>query len=104
MSDARLRELEREATDGSPAAVAALAYGMHVSSDFAVGSRCGPGVIACSGVAAAWCPVHGDCVCPSDDAGNRLDLTDPDCPLHAPASHHAASVSEADDPNRPGAR
>lgn len=37
----------------------------------------------CSGVAATWCPVHGDCTC-------GRDYEDPgDCPLHAFDSEHA---------------
>jgi len=37
--------------------------------------------LACTGVAAVWCPIHGDCWCFFDGKG--------DCPLHAPSSTHA---------------
>ena len=42
----------------------------------------------CTGVAASWCPVHGDCTCPRTETGERESesLT---CPLHAPNSLHA---------------
>lgn len=40
--------------------------------------------IDCTGVAAFWCPVHGDCSCP-----DILDRNDPGCPLHATDSTHA---------------
>lgn len=58
----------------------------------------------CTGVAAAWCPIHGDCICPSGDDGSHVHYAacdvatgravelrahDPACPLHAPASLHA---------------
>lgn len=39
----------------------------------------------CTGLAAAWCPLHGDCRCP--DRSSAMD--DPGCPLHAPDSTHA---------------
>lgn len=39
----------------------------------------------CSGIAAVWCPVHGDCTC--KDRENSLD--DGTCPLHAWDSTHA---------------
>ena len=39
---------------------------------------------ACTGIAAAWCPVHGDCTCP-----DQVAIGDPRCPLHAPSSGHA---------------
>ncbi len=43
----------------------------------------------CTGVAASWCPVHGDCECPRDEDGGAWELNDPDCPLHSPESTHA---------------
>jgi len=52
----------------------------------------------CTGLTAAWCPVHGDCSC---DGGPPMDLDDPRCPLHSTASRHPlpdgvlASLSEA---------
>lgn len=42
----------------------------------------------CSGVAASWCPVHGDCVC-DREAG---ELNDEACSLHCIASTHATEV------------
>jgi len=45
--------------------------------------------VVCTDLAAHWCPIHGDCACPSDAAGNRWDLDSPDCPLHADGSDHA---------------
>jgi hypothetical protein len=38
----------------------------------------------CTGITAAWCPVHGDCSCPT----NSEDRADDRCPLHAPTSAH----------------
>jgi len=38
----------------------------------------------CTGVAARWCPIHGDCECDQED-----DHNDPECPLHSPTSTHA---------------
>ena len=44
----------------------------------------------CTGVAASWCPVHGDCRCPEPpDPHERRDLNHPHCPLHNPTSSHA---------------
>jgi len=40
----------------------------------------------CTGLTAAWCPVHGDCRC----ADPLESMSDAQCPLHAPASSHAA--------------
>jgi hypothetical protein len=42
----------------------------------------------CTGVAARWCPVHGTCSCPA----NVPEMTDERCPLHSPASSHAAAI------------
>ncbi len=38
----------------------------------------------CTGVAARWCPIHGDCVCDPDEEQHTQD-----CPLHSPTSTHA---------------
>lgn len=54
----------------------------------------------CTGVAASWCDIHGNCTCPesvppepgsnADRFGDELrDLNHPDCPLHSPTSTHA---------------
>lgn len=42
----------------------------------------------CTGVAAGWCPVHGDCTC-------AVDREDSTCPLHAATSTHAEGDAEA---------
>jgi hypothetical protein len=26
-------------------------------------------VTTCTGIAASWCPIHGDCTCPRDETG-----------------------------------
>lgn len=43
---------------------------------------------ACTGVAAVWCPNHGDCSCPGVEGGWR-DMNDDACPLHSRRSDHA---------------
>lgn len=46
----------------------------------------------CTGVAAMWCPLHGDCTCPQP-LGEGLDPLDHHaCPLHGPDSTHAAGL------------
>lgn len=45
----------------------------------------------CSGLAASWCPVHGDCTCPTRDADGERSLDGAGCCLHAPSSGHAAT-------------
>ena len=44
----------------------------------------------CTGIAAVWCPIHGDCSCPRHSDGERDgDSEDCDvCPLHGLASAH----------------
>lgn len=57
----------------------------------------------CTGLAASWCPVHGDCLCPRAPDGEPLpsawygerSLDDPGCPLHAPGSSHASGLAFA---------
>lgn len=46
----------------------------------------------CTGLAASWCPIHGDCTCQIDgDLGERSrDATD--CPLHAWWANHGAPL------------
>lgn len=41
----------------------------------------------CIGIAAAWCPFHGDCTCPEPE-GWFIYRESPDCPLHGLASDH----------------
>lgn len=43
----------------------------------------------CTGLAASWCPIHGDCACPERE--NALD--DWNCPLHSPVSAHAPEAT-----------
>lgn len=68
---------------------------------------------ACTGIAASWCPVHGDCTCPRnedgeiewhyeagyvplhgflawDETARHVSHYDDDCPIHGAASEHAA--------------
>lgn len=53
---------------------------------------------SCTGIAAVWCPVHGDCTCPVYDGSEHARvglwvgerwLDHPNCPLHSPDSSHA---------------
>lgn len=72
--------------------------------------------VVCTGIAASWCPIHGDCICPrSEDGGEVLwhyepgnvmylgiimhsptakivTHYDPACPLHAVESLHAEEL------------
>lgn len=41
---------------------------------------------SCTGLTAAWCPLHGDCTCPE----REFAMDDPGCPLHSFESSHAA--------------
>jgi hypothetical protein len=45
----------------------------------------------CTGVAASWCPIHGDCTCKQ-----AYDLNDDRCPLHGSTSDHAEAEGEPD--------
>lgn len=50
--------------------------------------------VGCTGLAASWCPIHGDCLCPRNDDGEPVDgLNHPRCPLHSPESIHAAGAA-----------
>jgi hypothetical protein len=51
-----------------------------------------PSVLTCTGIAASWCPVCGDCSCPYEVGIGRLNMDDRDCPLHAHDSLHADPV------------
>ena len=55
-------------------------------------------VTHCTGVAASWCPIHGTCTCPRDEAAWRVELNDPNCPLHSPESTHAAKTTREPPP------
>lgn len=53
---------------------------------------------ACTGVAARWCPIHGDCTCRGTTTlnghpGEYPDLNDDDCPLHSRRSDHATPAA-----------
>lgn len=53
-----------------------------------------PAPEACTGIAATWCPVHGDCCCPVYWLGEAVHreerhLDSPSCPLHSASSTHA---------------
>ena len=49
----------------------------------------------CTGIAASWCPNHGDCSCPTDENGNRWDLNGRTCPLHGEDSDHFERADDA---------
>lgn len=52
--------------------------------------------IDCTGLAAAWCPKHGDCTCPvGDDGISRYALDHPSCPLHGLDSDHCEDADDA---------
>jgi hypothetical protein len=42
----------------------------------------------CTGFTAAWCPVHGSCLCP-----RARSMDHPDCPLHGSGSEHAEAIA-----------
>jgi nitrite reductase/ring-hydroxylating ferredoxin subunit len=58
----------------------------------------GPDRRKCTGVSAAWCPIHGDCICVRDGVA---DLDDPNCPLHNSASTHAEVEDAPESPVPP---
>lgn len=43
----------------------------------------------CTGIAASWCPIHGDCTCPDREQEKNSD----DCPLHGRYSDHPRQVT-----------
>lgn len=53
-----------------------------------------PARVQCTGVSAAWCPIHGDCTCPEINADGERDMNDGDCPLHSASSDHAETTEE----------
>ena len=55
----------------------------------------------CTGVTAAWCPVHGDCTCPDADDGTPT-LCDDGCPLHDPLGPHGIWFDDPTDPLNTG--
>jgi hypothetical protein len=48
--------------------------------------------LCCTGIGAAWCPIHGDCNCPN----RAYALDGPTCPLHRDGSDHGAVSDERD--------
>lgn len=55
----------------------------------------------CTGIAASWCPIHGDCTCPYFGGDRRYNLADvKGCPLHSTHSTHAEPVTVLDDAKR----
>lgn len=48
-----------------------------------------PESIECTGAAASWCPVCGDCSCPRDPRTMEVESTLDACSLHGSASKHA---------------
>lgn len=46
----------------------------------------------CSGLAASWCPIHGDCTCAAAKPGEPRHLNDPTCILHRPTPDESGSV------------
>ena len=51
-------------------------------------------MIRCTGIAAVWCPIHGDCSCPCRED----EMDDEECPLHSrESSHPDAKVLEESD-------
>ncbi len=67
---------------------------------------------ACTGIAASWCPIHGDCTCPRDETGEiqwhweagyvnfhgfaawtetkrHISHFDSECPIHGETTDHA---------------
>jgi len=51
-------------------------------------------VLTCTGEAASWCPIHGDCSCPTNGQGERLSYSDK-CLLHSSYSEHNRSTEAA---------
>lgn len=43
---------------------------------------------SCTGLAATWCPIHGDCTCPRRDDGEVEFSGLGGCPLHDVNSQH----------------
>lgn len=78
----------RQPRDSSPVAVVDATGVGSVSADVnATGAGDSEPEGECAGLAAQWCPIHGECVCPADASGERT-LDEPRCPLHAPGSTH----------------
>jgi hypothetical protein len=50
----------------------------------------------CTGITAAWCPVHGDCSCSRTLYSEAIHLDDPACPLHSATSTHGEPPDATD--------
>jgi hypothetical protein len=55
--------------------------------------------LECTGIAAGWCPIHGDCICPIDEHGDHITMDgesfgmdNPACPLHGDSTNHGEDV------------
>lgn len=61
-----------------------------------VGGVVGGGLApVCTGIAAVWCPIHGDCSCARDpDTGERI-VDSEHCALHGPSSMHGDAEERA---------
>jgi hypothetical protein len=53
----------------------------------------------CTGISASWCPVHGDCTCPTNEHGETITMDgeelgkdNPDCPLHGIRTDHGEQI------------
>ena len=53
----------------------------------------------CSGVAARWCDIHGDCECSVEE-----DFNDDKCPLHSCRSTHPWGRCACGEPANPSGR
>lgn len=83
------------AEHGSPeeAAAAVVNYIRAHNDELAVLLGYREDVSGCTGIAASWCPVHGDCTCPDINDETLDDVTeDSHCPLHAASSNHAEEL------------
>lgn len=49
----------------------------------------------CTDISALWCPLHGDCKCPTEDPSSALDapIDGAECPLHRPGSEHGQQTT-----------
>ncbi|NIT77287.1 MAG: hypothetical protein GWN58_22810 [Anaerolineae bacterium] len=54
----------------------------------------GPDHPECTGIAAQWCPIHGECICPQDNMVIDYEYND-DCPLHGTLSTHGENSKAA---------
>lgn len=51
--------------------------------------------VACTGISAAWCPIHGDCTCGPNEM-HEPALCDEHCALHSPTSTHGDAPASTD--------